>query len=81
MLANKYFGLAQQNPGNLGVSVLEIDGYRILRSYGSLPHPNILGGFLFVSIIVGIYLWVNFYKKNYYYSKNIKIKNLYNLFL
>ena len=50
IIANKYLGLAEQIPERLGASVLEIDLYRILRSYGSLPHPNILGGFLFIVI-------------------------------
>lgn len=34
-------------PGVRGVSVVQLlDGERFLRLYGSLPHPNILGGFL-----------------------------------
>lgn len=63
IIANKYLGIAEQIPERLGASVLEIDGYRILRSYGSLSHPNILGGFLFITIVIGIYLWIRFYKK------------------
>lgn len=36
-------------PNLLGASVVELlDGSRFLRAYGSLPHPNILGGFLIV---------------------------------
>ena len=70
VVANKYLGLAEQLPGRLGTSVLEIDGFRLLRAYGSLAHPNILGGFLFFTIIIGIYLWIQFYRKrrnNLYY--------------
>ncbi len=63
VIANKYLGIAEQIPERLGASVLEIDGYRLLRSYGSLSHPNILGGFLFFTIIIGIYLWLQFYRK------------------
>ncbi len=35
-----------------------------------MAHPNILGGFLFFTIIIGIYLWIQFYRKrrnNLYY--------------
>jgi len=63
VVGNKYLGIAEQVPERLGVSVLEIDGFRILRSYGSLSHPNVLGGFLLISILIGIYIWIRFYKK------------------
>ena len=34
------------NPSVRGASVVQLqDGLRILRAYGTLPHPNILGGF------------------------------------
>jgi O-antigen ligase len=63
ILANKWLGLAEHLPETLGTSVVLVNGDRILRSYGSLPHPNILGGFLFVAIFVGIYLLLKFYKE------------------
>jgi len=77
IIANKYLGLAEQIPERLGASVLEIDLYRILRSYGSLPHPNILGGFLFIVILIGIYLWIQFYKENYYNPNDILRNDLF----
>jgi hypothetical protein len=43
---SKWLGMASQNPADLGVSVIEIGGRRVLRAYGSFPHPNILGGWL-----------------------------------
>ncbi|MFA6428212.1 MAG: O-antigen ligase family protein [Candidatus Buchananbacteria bacterium] len=55
IVANKWLGLAAQNPADLGVSVVENTG-RWLRAYGSFPHPNILGGFLAVTILVSVYL-------------------------
>ena len=40
------------DPSTRGASVVELpDGLRILRAYGTLPHPNILGGFAFVSLL------------------------------
>lgn len=46
------FGMARQNPSMLGVSVIETASGRLLRAYGSLPHPNILGGYLAVALLL-----------------------------
>lgn len=59
--ASKWLGIAQHLPATLGTAVLEYGDIRLLRAYGALPHPNILGGFLLVAIFSGIYLWINFY--------------------
>jgi hypothetical protein len=64
VIANKWLGLAEHLPATLGTSVVVVNGQRILRAYGSLSHPNMLGGFLFVVIFLGIYLWVDFYKRS-----------------
>ena len=47
------------NGTTAGASVVQLlDGTRWLRAYGSLPHPNILGGFAFVflAFTIAIYL-------------------------
>lgn len=51
--AFKWLGLTKHTPlDSNGVSVIAtIDG-RWLRAYGSLPHPNILGGYLVVCLLV-----------------------------
>ncbi len=50
---NKWFGIAEHNPGDLGVSVIEtLSGERWLRAYGGLDHPNILGGLLVIAILL-----------------------------
>ena len=54
VLASKWLGMAAQIPVTLGTQVIEINGIRFLRSYGSFPHPNILGGFLVVSILLTV---------------------------
>jgi hypothetical protein len=64
VIANKWLGMAEHLPATLGTSVVEFGDQRLLRAYGSLPHPNILGGFLFVVIFFGIYLWIDAYKKS-----------------
>ena len=45
------FGMAQQTADMLGTSVVETDSSRWLRAYGTFPHPNILGGWLVVSLL------------------------------
>jgi len=58
ILANKWLGLAKIDPWNQGTSVIEFLDQRWLRAYGSLPHPNILGGFLAICLLlVIISLW------------------------
>jgi hypothetical protein len=59
--SNKWLGMALHDPAELGVSVIEAisaNGYdgRWLRAYGSLDHPNMLGGFLAFAIFMIIVL-------------------------
>lgn len=53
--ANKWLGLAYHYPTVGGNIILETSSERWLRAYGSLPHPNILGGFLALAIILILY--------------------------
>lgn len=52
IVANKWLGISSQLPWQAGVSVLETEVGRLLRSYGSFPHPNIFGGFTALAIIL-----------------------------
>ncbi len=66
--AGKYLGMAIHDPINLGVSVVEGIGNlgfieRWLRAYGSLDHPNMLGGFLVMGFLL-IILWFVLKSKN-----------------
>lgn len=58
--AFSWLGLASHDAGFSGTSVVEVGGMRWLRAYGSLPHPNILGGYLAVALLItfGLYLRV-----------------------
>lgn len=57
IFSSKWLGMASHLPADLGASVIETHGERILRAYGSLPHPNILAGFLVVGILLSTYLY------------------------
>lgn len=49
---SKYLGMATQYVSEGGASVVESETMRWLRAYGSFSHPNILGGFLAISLII-----------------------------
>ncbi len=43
--ASTWLGIAAHPAAEAGVSVIETSAGRFLRAYGTLPHPNILGGY------------------------------------
>lgn len=51
---NKWLGLAEHRPEWGGSSVVENADGRFLRAYGSLPHPNILGGYMVLGLLLVI---------------------------
>jgi O-antigen ligase len=52
--------------GTTSASVVQLqNGLRILRAYGTLPHPNILGGFVLICLTGPIYLFVVNQRPNY----------------
>ena len=48
--ASTILGIAAQDSAQSGVSVVEHGLYRVLRAYGGMPHPNILGGYLAIGL-------------------------------
>jgi hypothetical protein len=51
-------GLASRDANHAGDSVILLpDGTRMLRAYGSFPHPNIFGGYLAVGVVAAAWLW------------------------
>lgn len=50
--ASKWLGISGQDPASLGVSVVQTAAGRFLRAYGGFPHPNILGGWMAIGILV-----------------------------
>ncbi|HEV8601151.1 MAG TPA: O-antigen ligase family protein [Patescibacteria group bacterium] len=41
--------------GTLGLATVQHGSEKLIRAYGTMPHPNILAGFLLVSLIYGFY--------------------------
>jgi len=58
IIANKWLGMAAQDPEILGTSVIETASGRFLRAYGALPHPNILAGFLVICLLFIVYQYL-----------------------
>lgn len=54
--ASTILGVSAQDPSVSGVSVVLGWGGRFLRAYGTFPHPNILGGFLALSLFLLFWL-------------------------
>ncbi len=50
VLGSTILGIATHHPWSSGTSVVEHGLYRVLRAYGGLPHPNIFGGWIAVSL-------------------------------
>lgn len=66
--ASTVLGLASRQAQTLGDAVLTLgDGTRILRAYGSFPHPNIFGGYLVTGIFTLLIILSNKATKNLYW--------------
>ena len=52
--ASSWLGMSGQEAWQAGTSVLKNESGRWLRAYGTFPHPNMLGGYLGVVLVLGI---------------------------
>jgi len=55
-LLHKLTGESTVYPQVSGIAKIIVDNEKLVRAYGTFPHPNLLGGFLIVSILISIYL-------------------------
>ena len=53
----KITGEAVLGPQVPGVAKILVDGEKIVRAYGTFPHPNILGSFLIFTTLITIYIY------------------------
>lgn len=51
---SSWLGMSGQEAWQAGTSVLKNESGRWLRAYGTFPHPNMLGGYLGVVLVLGI---------------------------
>lgn len=63
IVAHKWLGIATQDPQTLGTPIVEIADGRWLRTFGALPHPNMLAAFLLFSLFIIISLYATNIKK------------------
>ncbi len=53
-LVSSWLGMSGHEAWQAGTSVLKNESGRWLRAYGTFPHPNMLGGYLGVVLVLGI---------------------------
>lgn len=64
IVGQKWLGLVARTPDQLGGLVIEADGGRWLRASGTFNDPNLLSGFLALTLIAGCYFYTHTtYKK------------------
>jgi O-antigen ligase len=68
VIAQRSFGLRFLGESVLasdlpGVAKVLVNGNQVLRAYGSFPHPNILGGFLVITLLCTMVWWNMFHVK------------------
>lgn len=75
----KWFGEADLSPYIQNVAKIVVDGGRILRAYGTLPHANVLGGYLGVAIILWIALTALIYLRLFHVEQSGKFGKLFHV--
>lgn len=76
-LLHKITGETILSPAFSGIAKIVFERERMIRAYGTFPHPNILGGFLVFSIFITVYLYYehrNDYLSSKYQLGNVKIQ-------
>ncbi len=61
-----------------GVAKFVFEGQKIVRSYGTFSHPNVLGGFLIFTILITILLYLE--SKSGYLSSKVSNSQLFSLY-
>ena len=78
-------GLRYLGEGMLGLHIngvavfINETGERVMRAYGTTPHPNVLAGFLFLSIFALYFIW--FYRKGFSHNINLLYSVVYAIML
>lgn len=65
VVAFPFSGMADHVPEVFGAAVIQVGDDRVLRAYGALPHPNILGGYLVVTLACALGAWTTYRLQRY----------------
>lgn len=57
-LMHKLTGETILAPDLPGIAKIGEEGEKLIRAYGTLPHPNLLGGFVVFSLFISLYLYI-----------------------
>ena len=57
-LGLRFLGETVLNPDLFNVAVFLVNGEKIMRPYGTTPHPNILALFLFISVFIYYFFYI-----------------------
>ncbi|MDD3190884.1 MAG: O-antigen ligase family protein [Candidatus Pacebacteria bacterium] len=57
-LLHKLTGETILSPALPGIAKIGEGGEKLIRAYGTLPHPNLLGGFLIFSFFISLFLYL-----------------------
>ncbi len=77
-LGLRYLLESPLSPETAGVAKIVIEGIKMIRPYGSLPHPNLLAAFFILSIFCFYFLWLN---KKHSFIKNCFLLTVFCLLL
>jgi O-antigen ligase len=67
------------SPEIAGVAKIVVNGVKMIRPYGTLPHPNILAAFLLISLFLICFLWLR--KKHSFISHLFLLISYFSLLL
>lgn len=77
-LGLKYLAESPINLVTTGVAKIDVDGTKIMRAYGTFPHPNVFAAFLLINIFFLYYIWTT---KKHSFAKNCLLMVAYFIFL
>ena len=64
-----FLGETVFGPGTPGIARITVDGVGFARAYGTMPHANILAGFLTLGLLALFYLFLREERLNFKYSE------------
>lgn len=72
-LMHKLTGETILAPDLPGIAKIGEEGEKLIRAYGTLPHPNLLGGLLVFSLFISLYLYIE-HKDSLLSSDSLRFK-------